>query len=296
MGLENEAKKPVVASLAIGVPIVPLASALKARPAPAPLPLPKSKSKTPDTTRVQHEDPDAPIRSTPVKKGIGPLKLALFAGALLFACGSVTVLIISRSTKRAPQVNLAQAGDPQSPATKRQVQGQVNPFPPTRPTPATPPTSRPTNDLKLDPIKSPAEEPFQIPKPKLPDSVAPVAVPQVATLIEQLTDKDETVRLKAAKELGRLKEKAKDAIPALTAATADLDEDVREVAKKSLPAIRVALGDRPEPVKPDPIKPDPVKVDAKLAPLIKDVKSKDKKMRLAAIAQLEEMGEPYLVL
>ena len=291
MGLENEAKKPVVGSHPAAVPTAQAATALKARPAPAPLPLPKPHTKTLDTTRVQYEDPDAPIRSTRVKKGIGPLKLALFAGALLFACGSVTLLIISKSAKRTPQGDLARAGDPQSPSTKHQVKSQANPFPPTRPTPATPPTSKPTNDLKADFIKSPPENRSEIPKPKLPEPVAPPATPGVATLILQLSDIDETVRLKAAKELGRLKENAKDAIPALKTASADQDEDVREVAKKSLAAIQAALGEEPAPVKPDRVQPDPFKVDAKLAPLIKDLRSKDNKLRLAAIAALEGMGE-----
>jgi hypothetical protein len=64
----------------------------------------------------------------------------------------------------------------------------------------------------------------------------------VPTLITQLKDKDESVRLKAAKELGKLKEKAKDAITALTAASDDPDEDVASVSKKSLAAIKEALG------------------------------------------------------
>jgi HEAT repeat protein len=105
------------------------------------------------------------------------------------------------------------------------------------------------------------------------------APPEVEQLIKQLSDKDETVRLKAAKELGKLKEKAKDAIPALTAATADADEDVRSVAKRSLAAIKEAVGDN-----------DSAKIRAKLAPMIKDLQAKDIKVRLAAIAQLEEIG------
>jgi HEAT repeat protein len=98
------------------------------------------------------------------------------------------------------------------------------------------------------------------------------APPEVEQLIKQLRDKDETVRLKAAKELGKLKEKAKDAIPALTAAAEDPDEDVRSVARNSLVAIREAVGGE------------------KLAPLIKDLKARDAKARQAAIAQLEKMG------
>lgn len=80
---------------------------------------------------------------------------------------------------------------------------------------------------------------------------------------------------------GRLKEKAKDAIPALKLAIADSDEDVRSVAKKALAAINEALGAKVEVAK----------IDEKLAPLVKDLQSKDKKVRLASIAKMEEMGE-----
>jgi HEAT repeat protein len=110
-------------------------------------------------------------------------------------------------------------------------------------------------------------------------SSSSAAPPEVDALIKQLSDKDESVRLKAAKELGKLKEKAKDAIPALKVATTDSDEDVREVAKKALTAIKEATD-----------KIDAAKVDEKLVPLIKDMRSKDNKVRLAAIAKLEELG------
>ncbi len=103
--------------------------------------------------------------------------------------------------------------------------------------------------------------------------------PEVAKLITQLKDPDESVRLKAAKELGKLKEKAKDAIPALTAAATDSDEDVRLVAKKALSTIKEAT-----------TKSEAVKIDEKLVPLIKDMRSKENKVRLAAIAKLEEIG------
>lgn len=105
------------------------------------------------------------------------------------------------------------------------------------------------------------------------------APPEVEALIKQLADKDETVRLKAAKELGKLKEKAKDAIPALKAATSDSDEDVREVAKKALAAIKEAID-----------KLDAAKINEALGPIIKDLRSKDNKVRLSAIAKLEELG------
>jgi len=66
----------------------------------------------------------------------------------------------------------------------------------------------------------------------------------VKALIAQLKDKDEVIRLRAAKDLGKLKENAKDAIGALTAALDDSDDDVRIVAKKSLEAIKEALASR----------------------------------------------------
>lgn len=110
-------------------------------------------------------------------------------------------------------------------------------------------------------------------------STSSAAPAEVEALIKQLSDKDESVRLKAAKELGKLKEKAKDAIPALKVATTDSDEDVREVAKKALAAIKEATE-----------KIDAAKVDEKLLPLIKDMRSKDNKVRLATIAKLEDLG------
>ena len=66
-------------------------------------------------------------------------------------------------------------------------------------------------------------------------------VEKVKALIEELKDKDEAVRLKAAKELGRFKADAKDAIPGLKAACTDPDEDVRSVAKKTLVIITEAV-------------------------------------------------------
>lgn len=103
--------------------------------------------------------------------------------------------------------------------------------------------------------------------------------PDVKALIAQLKDKDEGVRLKAAKELGKLKEKAKEAIPALTAALKDDDEDVRSVAKKSLDAIKESLGSL-----------DKEKLLETLAPLIKDLRSTDAKKRIVALEQLGTLG------
>jgi len=106
------------------------------------------------------------------------------------------------------------------------------------------------------------------------------ATPEIEALIEQLGNKDESVRLKAAKELGRLKEKAKDAIPALTTAITDKDEDVRTVAKKSLAAIKDAVNIVEKP-----------KVPENVQVLIADLNSKDNKVKLAALAKLETLGQ-----
>src|SRR5260370_41971025 len=92
----------------------------------------------------------------------------------------------------------------------------------------------------------------------------------IRDLIDQLKDKDEAVRLKAAKELGKLKEKAKAAISALTiTASQGEGEDVRTVAKKSLEAIKDALaqGDKDESRKA-------------LEPLLRDLRSRDAAKRI----------------
>src|SRR5262249_29606383 len=60
----------------------------------------------------------------------------------------------------------------------------------------------------------------------------------VEGLIRALKDKDEAVRLKAAKGLGRMGEEAKGAIPALTQALKESDEDVRRVAAAALDKIK----------------------------------------------------------
>jgi hypothetical protein len=70
---------------------------------------------------------------------------------------------------------------------------------------------------------------------------APPGNSDVKALIQQLKDANEAVRLKAAKELGKLGRQARDAIPALTEAMQDDDADVRSVAKQALAKIRDAL-------------------------------------------------------
>lgn len=99
------------------------------------------------------------------------------------------------------------------------------------------------------------------------------AATAVETYIKQLSDNDVLVRLKAAKELGKLKEKAKEAISKLKmVAASDPDEDVRNVAKNALALIETSTHDE------------------QLAPIIKNLRAKDVKTRLAAIATLEKMG------
>jgi HEAT repeat protein len=65
----------------------------------------------------------------------------------------------------------------------------------------------------------------------------------VPALVKQLKDKDDIVRLKAAKALGKLGADARDAIPALTDATKDPDEDVRVVAKQALKKVKEAVAE-----------------------------------------------------
>src|SRR5262249_59057328 len=95
-----------------------------------------------------------------------------------------------------------------------------------------------------------------------------------------LKDKDEAVRLKAAKDLGKLKAEAKDAIPALSrVASGDADEDVRIVAKKSLEAIKDAIEqDLHE------------KLNEVLDPLVRALKGKNAEERIAAIDKLGDLG------
>jgi HEAT repeat protein len=103
---------------------------------------------------------------------------------------------------------------------------------------------------------------------------------RVQELIDQLKDRNEVVRLKAAKELGQLKERAKDAIPALTiAASRDSDEDVRAVASRSLEAIKDAVAEHSKD-----------RLREVLTPLVRDLKSKNAVTRLSALNKLGDMG------
>jgi HEAT repeat protein len=113
--------------------------------------------------------------------------------------------------------------------------------------------------------------------------------PSVESLIKQLKDKDDVVRLKAAKELGKLGAAAKDAIPALTEALKDPDDDVRSVAKNSLALIR-------EAVEPAEKKERKKRAREKLEPLLKDLRGAPKDlrraqtMRLSALKKIAELG------
>ncbi len=109
--------------------------------------------------------------------------------------------------------------------------------------------------------------------------------PSVESLIKQLKDKDEVVRLKAAKELGKLGTDAKDAIPALTEALKDTDEDVRSVAKKAIALIKdaVAAIDKSSALKV-------------LTDCLKDAKSKDEetqKKRVCGIGKATQERRRY---
>jgi HEAT repeat protein len=102
----------------------------------------------------------------------------------------------------------------------------------------------------------------------------------VKQLIAKLKDRDEAVRLKAAKDLGKLKAEAKDAIPALTrVASGDADEDVRAVAKKAVEAIRDAVErDLHE------------RLNEVLDPLVRALKGKNAEERISAIDKLGDLG------
>jgi hypothetical protein len=71
--------------------------------------------------------------------------------------------------------------------------------------------------------------------------------PEVQRLIDALGSSDELVRLKAAKDLGKLGTAAKPAIPALQRLLQDSDEDVRRVAASSIARIQGTPGPGPGP-------------------------------------------------
>jgi hypothetical protein len=129
-----------------------------------------------------------------------------------------------------------------------------------------------------------APEPPQAP-PQSRDATASntteEAEPQddLKSLIAKLKDRDETVRLKAAKQLGKLKAGAADAIPALTAAAnQDDDDDVRSVAKQAVIKIKEAMTNSEKDT-----------VQSLLARNLRDVRSDDKDVRSKAVAGLAKL-------
>lgn len=97
----------------------------------------------------------------------------------------------------------------------------------------------------------------------------------VQKLIQQLQDPDEIVRLRAAKELGKLGAAAAPAIPALQNAAKDSDEDVRRVAVNSLKAIQAAQTAGPS---------------EQVARLIRDLQNPDEFVRMKAAKELGKIG------
>lgn len=98
----------------------------------------------------------------------------------------------------------------------------------------------------------------------------------LATLLQQLQDKNPLVRLQAATRLGKLGASAKSALPALKQALTDSDEDVRLVARRSVEAIEQALAQEVKPI---------------LEQIQKDLKSKKIEDRLAGVESLRRLGE-----
>ena len=88
----------------------------------------------------------------------------------------------------------------------------------------------------------------------------PVANEAVQRLIQNLTNNDELIRIRAAKDLAKLGPAARDAIPALQRLLQDPDEDVRRVATSALNAIQ-GTGTVTPPVTP----PQPPVATARLA-------------------------------
>ena len=129
-------------------------------------------------------------------------------------------------------------------------------------------------------------------------AVADDKAEEVTKLVKQLRDKDEFVRLKAAKALGKLGADAKDALPALNEALKDDDADVRSVAKQALASINDAL-DKPKSkdavavlernlkAAKDTDKDVRIKAAGCLAKLLKDP---DEIIRLRAAQGLSEIG------
>lgn len=139
---------------------------------------------------------------------------------------------------------------------------------PTEPTPKAEPKVEPTPKVEPKTEPTPKTEPKPEPKEE-PKATDPK---EVQTLIIQLKDMDESVRLKAAKRLEKLGAAALDAVAALTEALKDPDEDVRTVAQRALDGLKDAIK-REE-----------------IASLIRQLKDKDEIVRLQAAKKLGDLG------
>ncbi len=107
------------------------------------------------------------------------------------------------------------------------------------------------------------------------DASKDVRLKAATELVKALNDTDDTIRRKAAQGLSEMGLEAKDALPALTRLEAkDPDEAVRNTARNALEKVNVAVTAESE----------------RVATLIKDLKAKDAKTRLAAAQKLSEMG------
>lgn len=96
----------------------------------------------------------------------------------------------------------------------------------------------------------------------------------VAALILQLTSRDESLRLRAAKALGGLGPDARAAVPALTAALADPDGDVRRAAAAALRRVQ----------------PDAKSSEELVRSIAADLKDPDDGVRLLAARSLGRLG------
>jgi len=226
----------------------------------------------------------------------GIKKLLIVAGLilpLLGLAGAITYGHLShKKTDAADEQDsrVAQVTTPTLPtagAPESRSEPKLSPDP--KAEPKVQPKSDPKTDPKLEPKTEPKAEPKTEPKaetdPKTEPKTDPNAYPniepkteptaEVAALIKQLKDKDESVRLQAAKALGKLGAAAKNAIPALTDALKDPDEDVRAVAQKALDAISGAMQTAQKDDVPG---------------LIAQLKDKDEAVRLKAAKALEKLG------
>ncbi len=121
----------------------------------------------------------------------------------------------------------------------------------------------------------PAKPEIERPTPSSAVALQKADPATVEQLIQQLQASDEGIRLRAAKELGKLGAAATTAIPALQNALKDSDEDVRRVAANSLKVIQATqLTASAEQVQR----------------MIRDLQSADESVRLKAAKDLGKLG------